>query len=275
MDVSINQLEMPKASAYAAVALEIVNSDSPNFKQLENAIMHDPFLASTLIRYANSPLNRRAAEVTNVPTAIQLLGLKSVRSAVVTATIRSLLPADSDTGLAILNHMLDISTLCKLIARQCCPAVTDDLEFLGLVHDVGMLVLAANFQRSYDKLLVLSVSQHKSLTILEQEEFHITHDEVTGRAAEEFRLPRLHIELLENFHHRPSLQALNSEKERDIAILSLAHGLLTDIDKNKSPLITETVLESTSQLQQLLALSAGQIDQIITEAGELLSVSGV
>jgi len=275
MEISINQLEMPKASAYAAVALDIINSDSPDFKQLEKAIMHDPFLASTLIRYANSPLNRRAQDVMNVPNAIQLLGLKSVRSAVVTATIRSLLPAESDTGLAILNHMLNISVLCKLIARQCCPAVSDDLEFLGLVHDVGMLVLAANYQCSYDKLLALSVSENKQLDILEQEEFSVTHDAVTGRAAEEFRLPHSHIELLKSFHCRAPLQALSDEKDRDAAILSLAHAVLSDIDTNKSPQISETMLESTCQLQELLALSTEQVEQITTEASELLVVSVV
>jgi len=273
MDISINQLEMPKASASAAVALDIISSDTPDFKQLEKAIMQDPFLASTLIRYANSPLNRRAQAVTNVPSAIQLLGLKSVRSAVVTATIRSLLPAESDTGLAILNHLLNISVVCKLIARQCCRSASDDLEFLGLVHDVGMLVLAANYQRSYDKLLALSVSQNKPLDILEQEEFGLTHDAVTGRAAEEFRLPQSHIALLKNFHHRSPLQALAGEKERDIAILSLAHGVMKEVDTNKFPLISETMLESSSQLQELLALSDEQLDQIMTEAREPLAVT--
>ena len=77
MKVNIDQLEGPKATPAAAEALELVNQVEPDIRKLEKAIMLDPILASTLLRYANSPLMRRSAEISSVPSAL-VSGARSV-----------------------------------------------------------------------------------------------------------------------------------------------------------------------------------------------------
>ena len=268
MDVNINQLELPKASAYAAEALEIITGPEPDSKKLEQAIMCDPILASTLLRYANSPLNRRYHEITNVPAALRLLGLKSVHSAIVTATMHSLLPDDSATGKQILGHMVAISMMCKLIARHCCRAAADDLEFLGLIHDVGMLVLASNFAAPYRRIVETAMEEAVEIDRLEYAEFGLSHDSVSAHVAHDFRLPALHVELLRSFHQREPITEVNDDRARDICVLALAHRLLNEY-VGAGPCLPETIHETSDQLKHALSVSDQTIDRIIGEYSAL------
>lgn len=269
MQVNLNQLEIPKASAYAMQALDIVRQDEPDLKQLEQSIMHDPLLASGILRYANSPLHRRSTEVTNVPTALKLLGINSIRSAIVTATIRSMLPVESHIGQTLLTHMLHVSGVCKLISEQCCEEARDDLEFLGLVHDVGMLTLAANFERTYDKLINEARDRQISIDQLEQDEFGISHDKVTARTIESFRLPKRYGELLQGFHGREVISKINATEQRDTCILSLAHRLLEECAPEQT-FFPEAIPESIETLANLLGLEQPQLQSIRQAAMTLL-----
>lgn len=264
MAIDINQLELPKASPSAARALGIITAPEPDTRALEQAIMQDPILASTLLRYANSPLYRRPQEIANVPTALRLLGLKSVHSAIVNATMRALLPCDNALARRILEHMTTTSMLCRIIARHCCRAAADDLEFLGLIHDVGMLVLAVNFSGPYECIVATALNEALEIDRLELDEFGLTHDPVGARVARDFRLPARHAELLAGFHSREPLAAVTDERTRDTAILALAHRLLRE-RIGADPQLPETIAESAAQLQTLLALSAETVDAIIEE----------
>ncbi|MFV2057587.1 MAG: HDOD domain-containing protein, partial [Thiohalomonadales bacterium] len=259
MQINVDQLEIPKASASAALALDIVSRDDPDMQQLESAIMHDPVLASTLLRYANSPLMRRSTSVSNVPHALQLLGLNSIKSAIVTATMRSLLPKGSEIGTSILQHMTSISALCKLIAVNICADSSDELEFLGLVHDVGILTLFSNYNESYGEVYTKAKKAGLPLDQIEETEFGFNHGLVSARTAQDFRLPELHIELLNEFHNRAPLLALASEKDRDTCILALAHRLYQE---SNSSVLEESILEEESHLAGLLALTDTQIGKI-------------
>ena len=276
-NINLNDLEIPKPSAQAAKALAIVTSAEPDMQALEQAVMHDPLLASSLLRYANSPLYRRASEITNIPTALKLLGLNSVRSAVVTASIRSVLPVDSRVGQYLLAHMTDIAMLCKLISIRCCAGAGNDLEFLGLVHDVGMLTLAANFERAYDNILTQAIQQGVGIDVLERNEFGISHDRVTALTAETFRLPKRHVDIVASFHSQQSLQAIESEQDRDVCVLALAHCLRDELAEGEnstmaSPSFKETLPGQAQPLAALLNIDSLQLDALRDKAAELIQV---
>ncbi|MCK5639598.1 MAG: HDOD domain-containing protein [Gammaproteobacteria bacterium] len=273
MGIDINQLEMIKVSVQEMKALQIISSDEPDLVELEQVILQDPLLASTVIRYANSPLYRRTAEISNVHTAIQLLGIRCIRGAIVSATIHSALSTENTVGQRILSHMLDISALCKLIARKCCQKAADDLEFLGLFHDIGMLILAENFPEQYVQLLDQASSESKPVDALEKEVFGISHDQVTVRASHDFRLPQQYQDLLKEFHSRPLLTEIEIESDQYVAILSLAHYLLISVKQNED-CFYETLGESLESLKELLVISPEQWVGLVEEANALFFSTG-
>ena len=265
MSIDLSQLALPSVSPEGLKVLDIIASPEPDVKLLEKTILSDPTLASTLIKYANSPLYRRANQISNVPTAIRILGLKSIRSAVAMATMRAMADPETATSRAILNHNLDIALLSKLIAQKTHPEYADDLEFLGLIHDMGMLILNQSFPDEYQALFTRSVNEGISITTLEEQQFELTHDIIMAAVSERFRLPETYIETLANYHiHKPTT-SIGQRTGHYLCILDLAHHLWPQIT-NEGDCFAEEVVDSQEKLGILLDLNESQQQAIIEEA---------
>ena len=154
--------------------------------------------------------------------------------------------------------------MCKLIARHCCRTSADDLEFLGLIHDVGMLVLASNFSTAYRNIIATAMQEGVEIDRLEYAEFGLSHDSVSAHVAHDFRLPARHVELLRSFHQREAISKINDDSVRDICVLALAHRLLNE-QVETTPQLPETLHENSDQLKQMLAVSDQTIKVIVDE----------
>jgi HD-like signal output (HDOD) protein len=265
--ISLDELDLPKASTRAARILQIMGEDEPNLDEIDNLIAQDPILAVNIIRYANSPMHRRAQEVGNVPTATRLLGLKNVRSAVVMSTLKSSLPSGSSAIRAIFDHLVAIAAFCKAIARECCRDKADDMELVGLVHDVGQLVLASNYEAEYKQLMQRADAENKPLDILEKEIFGIFHDQLAVRICHAFRLPAAYRDVIEGFHNeRFSENGINHDQwQREHCILALAHHLLRNNRLNGTNM-HETLNVSAEFAQEMLGLDDQRVQGIVDEA---------
>jgi len=262
--IKLDQLNFPRASPQAVKVLGYLSSEDPDMNEVDNIIMQDPVLAGTLLRYANSPLYRRGAEISNVPAATRMIGIKNVRSAVVMTTLRAICPAESELTKTILQHSLGIATLCKLIAKKSCPAVADDLELLGLIHDIGMAVLACNVEDEYQTLLMRARAENIAVDVLEKMEFGFTHDQIAASALHEFRLPKRHENVLTHFHQPADENETDDELKKERAVLVLAHRLLFDMRGDDA--CTETLFESTDELMHTLNLDEGALDAVREQA---------
>lgn len=264
MGVNIAQLEMPGVSPQGLEVMELVSVDDPDIHKIEEKIMQDPALASTVIRYANSPLYRRREEITNVPNALTMLGLKNVRSAVVMATLRAVSNANSAVNNAVWKHAQLVAMLCKLIAIKIKPTVADDAEFVGLIHDLGALVLSTNLGDEYETVYQRAIDEEQSLEAIEKESLGITHDQVTLHLAGQLRLPDLLKSILSAVHQREKVSQPESEEDYIHAIVASAHLILNQIDCD--PLSKgESFPESLDELKELLKLEDKFIDKLISK----------
>jgi HD-like signal output (HDOD) protein len=261
MTIDITQLAFPQVSAEGLRALSIIAEEEPDITELQGVILKDPVLAGMLIRNANSPLYRRSRTITNVPAAIRVLGLKSIRNAVVMATLNAQ-SSSSQAGRPIWEHSLAISLAARVIAEHIEPKAGDDLEFLGLIHDTGMLVFANNFPEQYPVLLEQAIDEHRSVNELELETFGLQHSNIMSRFLEQFRLPTHLIDLLVNFHSHTSIEHLNSTDQRHLLILDLSHYLLARCAPQRQAPYPETIIESLDQLQEQLDIDDGLLGEL-------------
>jgi len=262
--INLDQLNFPKASPQAAKVLSYLSNEDPDMDEVDSTIMQDPVLAGTLLRYANSPLYRRGGEISNVPAATRMIGIKNVRSAVVMTTLRATCPAESELTTSILQHSLGIAALCKLIAKRSCPTAADDLELLGLIHDIGMVVLACNVEAEYQLLLARAQAENIAVDKLEKIEFGFTHDQIAARALHEFRLPKRHETVLTHFHQPPDENETDEALKKERAVLVLAHRLLFDMRGDAAG--NETFFESTDELMRILNLDEAALETVIEQA---------
>lgn len=269
MSVDLSQLELPTVSPEGLKVLDIIASDEPEIKLLEKTVLSDPTLASTLIKYANSPLYRRANQVSNVPAAIRILGLKNIRSAVAMATMRAIAEPETAISRTILNHNQEISLLCRLIAREFAPEIADDMEFLGLIHDMGMLILSQSFPQEYQQLFARSLEEQTAIDTLEEQRLEITHDIIMAAVSERFRLPENYVDTLANYHTHRAVSSTEMLTELYLCILDLAHHLWPEITREQTQ-FSETIVEGREKLSILLDLKEPTLQKIVESARAIL-----
>lgn len=267
MGVDISQLDMPGVSPQGLEVMDLVSVDDPDMHKIEEKIMQDPALAGTVIRYANSPLYRRREEITNVPNALTMLGLKNVRSAVVMATLHAVSDTDSKVNNAVWHHGQQIAMLCKMMAIKIKPTVADDAEFIGLIHDLGALVLSNNLGSEYETLYQRVMDEGQSLETLEKETFSFSHDQVMLHLATQLRLPDRLKNIVGNIHNREKITTPDNEDDYIHAIVSAAHLLLAEI--SDEPLSKgEHFPESLDELKTSLKLDDKLIDKISAKVND-------
>ena len=222
--IAINQLRLPAVSPEGMRALDLLNQDEPDVRALTDVILHDSMLALSLIKYANSPLYRRDTAIDTIHGAIRVLGLRNIRSAILFATIRTMTGRLPDNCQIIMRHCIDCSFLAARLAHSIQPQIGDEMAFLGLIHDTGMLILASNFPDVYAPLITRSIEKGELIGDLEEAEFGVRHDDIIERLFKDFRLPMDQITLLSSYHREVCLPDGAPELTRRM-ILDLAHAL--------------------------------------------------
>ncbi len=264
MDLDISQLDMPGVSPQGLQVMELVTADDPDIHKIKEKIMQDPALAGTVIRYANSPLYRRRKEITNVPNALTMLGLKNIRSAVVMATLHAISDTHSAVNNSVWKHGQLVAMLCKLIAIKIKPTVADDAEFVGLIHDLGILVLSSNLGDEYEVSYQRALDENQPLEVVEQETLGLSHDQVILHLASQLRLPDKLKNILSSTHSYKKIAQLEQEEDYIHAIVTIAHLLLGKIGND--PLSKgEQFPETLDELKEKLKLDDNFIEKIVAK----------
>lgn len=217
------RLRMPTVSGEGMAVLRLLENDQTDALTVARAIGLDPVLSSTLLRYANSPAHRRAREATTVQQAINVLGLRQVRAAVVVATMRGFC-GDDPVSFLLWEQGLAISTLARAIAVLRFPALADEVELLGLLHNLGAQVLNCNFPDVYRDLLEGALQDGMPVQLAEREMFGLHRGDLLPLLADRFHLPQRVQQVLAAFHARQVPQEAETPASRALACLWLAQA---------------------------------------------------
>ncbi len=120
--------------------------ENPECKASEigNEISLDPALTVRVLKIVNSALYGLPNQVTNIPTAINLLGFKQLRDIVMTTSVIKKfqsIPADLVNMNTYWHHSLSCAISARVIAQHCQLKDPEDFFVMGLLHDIGKLVM--------------------------------------------------------------------------------------------------------------------------------------
>lgn len=229
----LNKLPTPPA-IYFELRDEL---DSKNYSMetLANIISRDQAITVRLLKIVNSGFYGLPRSIITLKRAISLLGTEFVLGVILTAHLFDSLPLP---GLNLDNfwqHNFIVSELSKYLAaeRGADRDTVNASGLAGLLHDIGSLVMLANFPIQYNNMLRQVAGDESELLRLELEQFGAAHPEVGALALKFCNLPDNVIEAVE-FHHRIPIQATDRIVPRSVA---LAEKLVTLYYKQAGDLI--------------------------------------
>lgn len=169
-----NDLYLPVLPEVVKNIQDVINSPSSGVDQLAAVIEKDAVISVRLIYVANSVLYRGADKIHTVKQAIPRIGAKETQSIVATIANKSLYEVKDKVFKKLMErlwkHSLASAFAARTISEELRLGDTEKYYFMGLVHDIGKVLLLktmgdAHFQDEsldIDEMIVEVKSVHTS-----------------------------------------------------------------------------------------------------------------
>lgn len=148
--------DLPGISPVGLDLIALLNSPQATVKQIAAQAKLDPVIFGNIIAYANSPVFHEVNKSTDILTSLVRLGQREIKRIVYQVVLRSAFYHESSDVNAIMRQLWKQSLTANVFMQKFVAAVPEayslepdaleHLECLGLLHNIGYVVLLVNFQ---------------------------------------------------------------------------------------------------------------------------------
>jgi HD-like signal output (HDOD) protein len=228
---------------------------------MERIVSCDPALAVKMLRIANSAYYGFKSEVTTVKQAVVLLGLMTVRSLVVGASCydvfaRAGAPDDRE---ALWLHSIGTAVAAEGLAKSVRGVVPEEAYLAGLLHDVGVAVIAMSYPEVPRLVAAQSLDGEVSRREAEVDLLGCDHAQMGMLVAQEWGLPAPIAGAI-GYHHSPAGAAVAPE------LAACTH--VSDLVASRVGFALDSLAkagEPEPYALSVLGLSAGDVDEACWE----------
>jgi HD-like signal output (HDOD) protein/CheY-like chemotaxis protein len=193
-------------SLYVELVKELELPDAST-KKIGQIISRDPGMTAKILQMVNSAFFGLRRHISSPADAVSLLGLDTVRALVLSVHVFSEFDGARIPGFSIdhlWSHSMTVGTLAKKIAKieGATEHICEAALTAGLLHETGVLVLAAKLPKEYTAMLSLAREEKLSVEDAEHRIFGAGHPEVGAYLLGLWGLPDSIVEAVA-FHHEP------------------------------------------------------------------------
>ena len=201
-----------------------------DMKDIARIIELDPALAGRVLKISNSAYYHTGYQkIETLSTALNRLGMEKIREMVFSIELSKLF---SDSRLInpvqFWKHSLAVANFTRMLGRYAGdidPALENIAYLSGLMHDVGIMVMAYLIPGEYDQFLQNLSEEEIPLEKQEERAFGIDHPEAGARYIKTWWHLDTQIVNSVRYHHIPFI---GSENERRCEqLVHLANGICT------------------------------------------------
>ncbi|MDH5408391.1 MAG: HDOD domain-containing protein [Gammaproteobacteria bacterium] len=225
---------LPAMPDTARKLLAIRNSSNSTLQQINRCISQDPALAALIIRYANSAMFGMKGKINDLNDAIfRVLGFDGTLHLALGLALGKPFKLEEQGQLSRMNfwqRSVYTASLAQKLALEIPKKYRPQpgLAYLaGLLHDIGYLLLADQFEPTYKQLNKLATANSTvAISALEQLFLGVHHAELGQMLLQNWNLPN-EVIIATRFHHDPNYTGLYNEYAN---LILLADRLLKSHD---------------------------------------------
>ena len=228
--------------------LEVINAlKQPHVTTAEvgGIIAKDMAMTTKLLQVTNSACFGLPRKISDPVEAVGILGFETVKSMVMTLKLLSQYDKVKPVYFSI-DRLWRHSTEVARISRRIVLSETDDPGLAGsaftagLMHDLGKLVLASNFDEQYSGAQALARKQQIPLWEVEKQIFGATHGEIGAYLLGLWGMP---LDLVEAsaLHHNPG--RTQSKQFTSLTAVHVANALVYEVKPDKEGFIPPQIDE--------------------------------
>jgi len=261
-----NNLELVSLPEIVFQLNDMVNDPMCNAAEIGELISKDTGLTMRLLKIVNSPFYGFPASIETIPMAITVLGIRQLRDLAFTTCVinkYSQIPSDIINADTFWYHSISTALAAQLIAKRVNLSNSERCFTCGMLHDLGLLILALTSPEETRQVLELARDSNRPSQDFQQNVFGFSQGEVGAALIRKWNLPESFVEPIQ-------LQQFNKAATRfpmETAILKVANVLSNSQDETS--IIGDNQIIHPGTLK-LLGLTTEDLEYIQSELDEKL-----
>ncbi len=269
--------QLPALPQSAITLLQLSKDPECGPAQFALPIETDPGLTSQVLRFVNSSYFGFPREISNVKTAITLVGMRTIKNFALWSAVFSLMP-NPKCGPFDLRSLWQDSLRRALFARKLAKNLgskeVEEPFAAALLQDMAVPLLAKELPQEYLELLTGRDGGHCRLSDLERERFGCTHSDVAAEMARVWNLPEGMACLIQHHTDIKKLVPNASNQPGEVAVaLSALLPANHDNQWPEWPLFAEIYGQLPAKQNYPIQTLLGEVDAEFAEFAPVLKVS--
>lgn len=202
---------------------EAINDPYSDLSTIAAILSEDSSLAARLLRLANSAMFCFPSRVETVSRAVTIIGTKQLRDLVLATSVIELfnkIPEEHVSMESFWRHSIATGIAARVIATYRREANVERFYVLGLLHDIGRLVMYLQIPEMASRAIELSINNRSPLYQEEQQQLGFDHAAVGKALLVKWKLPAF---LQEGVacHHKPGRATRYPEEAATVHIANI------------------------------------------------------
>ena len=238
---------LPTLPGIALQILKVFRNPDPDIKEIGGIISNDPPLTANILKLVNSSFFGLPAKITSVHQGIRLLGLNTIKNLALSFALVNNINATRSNLFdyrLFWKHSLVGATAAKLLAEKLEPSLADDAFFLGLLQNIGILVLGHCLPKQYDLVIKELGKKQIGYHQAENQILGYDHQEIGAYLTKAWELPETFY-LPIGYHHNPENLAPDQSPMQKMTTILYLSSLYIELFDSNSKVMNLWMIEDT------------------------------
>ncbi len=207
-EIIMKSCDLPTIPTVAGRVIQLVADPNTTADMLNKAISADQAMAARVLKLANSSFYGCLRSIKTLTQAIMIIGFSTIKNIVLAASTKDVYKRFGLTEKMLHEHSFGAAISAHGIAREIGFKNTEEAFLVGLLHDIGKVILNNNDPDRFMEVMQEVYNGGSSFSQAEKAVFGFTHSEVGGMVVRKWQLSP-EMEKVVRFHH--SLSALGTD----------------------------------------------------------------
>lgn len=242
---------------------QLMDDPRSSHESFTDLVSCDPNLAATVLKFVNSPIYGLSGEIDSISRAVHFLGINQLHEIVLAISAMSLDYSNNIVPLKTFwRRSLFSGVLARLLANQLRFTDSESLFLIGLLHQIGRLVIYSSYAEQGKRALIRAKENTQPVAVAEQAILGFHYGHVGAKLMVQWRLP-IKFQVMTYFQPTPEDAPLFKS---ETALLHLVHGYAELYGTDQDITIEQLIIP---QVWNLLKITSEQIAATLEQAKQV------
>ena len=203
--------------------ITMFNNPNTSFHDLSKVIETDPEMSARVLRISNSGYYGFREKIKTVSHAVTLLGWNTIKMISLGSTVLARMQKKNKR---LYDHSNRTANIARYLALESRFYKIEEITVVGLLHDIGLIILEICFPEEYFKAKQYAVDHKIPFYIAEKRVLGVDHGVIGGWTLEDWDMPK-NIATSVMWHHNYMDKKYHSRKT---AVIHVADVVSTVLD---------------------------------------------